>query len=728
MIYTNDSINNIGVYKYQFTAKICIQLNEYPILKYQENDNQIYGYIRCNPNISLSFNFSDTPSIVYYNWWNSTGQSENSTTLNNTPLNPVLNTLQVFANDSLGWWYTMKLDVFLDNTSTTITSSHFENKSELLLNTSIDFSFSESYIYQVLYSWDSLDNTTSTIIPSDIGIHELNLYIQDWALNWNNYYYVYYTKYNVTILNALNNSNVIPDLLLDVNIFPTPVDTKYSWDENADTGVIDNVPIESSIHTLNISTQDPNGKWYTEIFIFQTILLVSLNKPFNNTSWQTIPVELVFSETPLTILYSWNGAPYSTILGDTPSSDGLHILHVRVENSDLPSTEWYDYYFWILIDNTNPIILDISVTNNTRVNKNTRIECTINENATITYYWDNYVDVETKECNATESLFLTTPDTLSEGVHQFWMNITDSANNSDLIKYQYEIDNTPLVIILNEYINGSIIPSKTVLNITFSETPTTEYYYIEGYTTQNQSVVPMAPYNNDTIVFHVYAFDALNWNHTKYVFTVVHYLSHLKVHSPENRSLINNQAEFNITFTGERQNTFYQWNEASNETELNVPEISGRYNLTIWMQDISGVWQSFKYQYTIDNDPPAILHINPNNTVIVGRTIDFNCSEYVDCIIYKWIIHDNYTTINQINKTGFEITAPTQSGNYSLTLILSDSLGNQGEIILYFDIKKTEGQKFQETIESMIMPGIIIGMIVISIVSTIIIRRKTLIN
>jgi hypothetical protein len=276
--------------------------------------------------------------------------------------------------------------------------------------------------------------------------------------------------------------------------------------------------------------------------------------------------------------------------------------------------------------------------------------------------------------------------------------MTDMANNSAEATYQYEVDNTPINIILNDLLNNSVITSKTRPNMTFSEEPLIQYYYIEGHSTENQTLIPRPPYINGSILFHVYVSDGLNWNHKIFLFTVEHYLAKVKIFYPFNGTTVNKDTIFNITYTGERIKCYFQWNNQDNLTILTVPPVSGNYILTIRIQDVSLVWLVFRYYYVVDNDAPEVLSTHPEIKVIVGRNITFSCSEELSKVIYKWDLEENFTTLLITGVRNFTLKVPNKSGNHSVTILLTDIVGNEGEFKEYFIIEKTEAQKFFETL------------------------------
>ncbi|MHA2032536.1 MAG: hypothetical protein ACW99Q_24470, partial [Candidatus Kariarchaeaceae archaeon] len=531
-IYTNDTINNEGSFFYRFSAKMRIRIESHPYSILITDRNLQTAEIYAHSNSSLIFDFSDTPEIVYYNWWkNDTHRGENSTTLNRTHLSGQ-KLLDVYANDSMGYWDHFQVSVNIDDTNPIVTSPWFANRSELLGDTPINFEISEPYLNQTLYSWDGASNSTDYHLPSTIGIHALDLYLQDWALNWNNYSYVYYTKYNVTLVEVANGSTLNGGSNINVAIEPLPVDKQFQWDSLTSTSTVTSLPVKSAWHTLNVSTQDINGKRYTEIFLFQTMLNVTMVTPYTNHPWQSIPVKLTFSETPLTVLYAWNDESYSTFIHDTPTTDGDHWFHVRVENSDIPSTSWFTYHFRVKIDNTPPTVYSVSHSNQSRINTGTELLYNLMDNACMMWKWDSesWSDPICSDETYTEVQVLT--PSLTDGNHLFFLTLTDLANNTAEFRYLYLIDNTPSQILLNSPLNGSTIQSNCRINITYSETPVVTYYYIKDYSHSNSTTIPQIPYVNESITLIVYVSDGLNWNTTTYSFMVKHFTCTMTIHTP----------------------------------------------------------------------------------------------------------------------------------------------------------------------------------------------------
>ncbi len=189
-------------------------------------------------------------------------------------------------------------------------------------------------------------------------------------------------------------------------------------------------------------------------------------------------------------------------------------------------------------------------------------------------------------------------------------------------------------------------------------------------------------------------------------------------------SLIKNTSDFNLTFEGETIATFYQWNENENQTTLIVPDASTEYYLTIWVQDISEQWIVYRYHYVVDNNPPSITGIIPLNKVKLGQSIEFNCSEKVYSLIYKWNNEVNFTTILFNGTNDFILAAPEKIGNHSINLWISDQLGNEGEYEIDFIVEKSQVQIQREFFGLITGTTLLIGLVGVLAVGTVIAYKK----
>ncbi|MHA1226837.1 MAG: hypothetical protein ACTSPV_08865, partial [Candidatus Hodarchaeales archaeon] len=448
-------------------------------------------------------------------------------------------------------------------------------------------------------------------------------------------------------------------------------------DDLTNTSEISPLPSSSGYHTLNIYTRDPFDNWYTDTFTFQTILQVNLTSPLADYPTQSnASVNFSMSETPLTTLYSWDFGTWSAILKDIPAGDGNHSLRVWVEDSDLPDTQWFLYEFNIVVDDTPPTPDSVSIENNSRINYYSGLVFTFSEELSSLYYnWNVSQDW-------TNSSVL--PAGLSDGSYLLTINATDLAGNIAYISYIYTLDTTPVIITLDYPLNNTTVAPRNFssFNISFSEDPDKTVYYA-SWTQHNGSEIPSLPYSNDSVFLTVYAFDGLNWCSANYTFTLKHYIGRLIEISPVNNSIVGPDSPINLTWSYPPKNLYWHWNSSSvNSTgQCLTPDSSGNYSLLLYYQDLSGLWISYNYSFTVDADAPVIVSMDPLNNSYYSNhysiaNLTFN--EEIYSAYFRWNVESNWTSYSS-NATDSTLLIPILRG-FSQDLVMSlqvaDKFGN----------------------------------------------------
>jgi len=700
---TIDRANNTASYYYRFYSTLKIELVD-PVLitpgNWQVNfsteldqpevhtvDNltfSIDGHVFINTAVLPVLDFSSATDTVVYNWWlNMTKQGSNNTVLTASPSEEnVVILFQVWANDTEGNWATLLVNMTTDDTPPVINAVSHVNGSKLPGNTALSFYYNEP-LQDELYSWDGTDNQSSTVLPDNIGHHELFIYASDWAGNWMVVKYSYYSKILIDLnqsIGIVNGTILKGGTVISINCTPEPDAIYCTWDDGDSYTVPQPLPAVSGWHVLNVSARDAEGNIYTAIFHFLTELEISLLNAVNNTVLRPgTAIHLNFSETPSIVLYSWDYGEKSSKIDEiqVPVSEGEHWLIVDAENSDYShGTSWFRAYFVFFTDGSPPQITSVSHENASRVNSGTVIDINFDEEAVLNCSWDGM---------ANDSLPAPVP--AGDGWHVLIISATDILGNSACYEYNYLVDDTPVSMYLHSPANGSIVEAGSPVNITFSETPVETLYNINNSTVNKTSLDECRlPWGNATITLRVYTSDGLNWAVANYVFITVDYLVTINLLSPANGTRMTVKAlreVINITFTEPVVETVYCWNGGENQTSLAVPDQDGTHVLTVSVLDRSQIWVSREFVFITDSTGPLLKNVIPafdsvNHTINRGEysEITFVFNENVTGGYYQWNATGSKNLFANTGSAVMQIPVPKKPGYYVLSLNVTDDLGN----------------------------------------------------
>lgn len=505
----------------------------------------------------------------------------------------------------------------------------------------------------------------------------------DYAHNKKEYHFVYFTKFNVST-SYTNLSSHNGGTLISVYIAPEPSFTLYSWNGDTNMSVLPSLPSVSGYHTLNVFTNDSDDNWYIDTFVFLTVLEVDLTNPLPDFPTQSnVSITFSFSEVPLTILYSWDFDQWSGVLKNIPSENGNHSLRVWVENSDTPSSQWFQYSFIIVVDNYPPKIMNISPSNNSRINADTIFSLSYDGSADSEFKWNHTTKWQS-------SAFI--PLNTTDGIYSLSVRLTDLASNIVFYDFIYEYDRRPIIVHLFSPINGSEISSyNNSFNISFSEVPS-EIVYWTSWTNVNQTSIPDLPFRNDSIIIIIYCSDGLNWVIHTYIFRVIHHMGVFVSVYPSNNSLVFLDQEILFTWSHSPKSLLWNWNGASNQSGICLPpNINGNHVLLVYYQDISGIWLNYSFYFSVDLSPPQLVSEYPlNGSVFDSKMthINFTFDELIYFVSFQWSINTNLSISNLTDVPSHTVLIPIPSNttNLELSLQIKDFSGNIASIEYMLDI------------------------------------------
>lgn len=616
-VWISDNASNVAHRQYQFFSVINLRLNSPTNNSFQQGNTPI--------NITLS----ETPLQQIYTW---DGGSPLGTPLP-TPNSETNHTLEIFLKDQSQNVRTFTLIYTTDNTPlSSITLASPTNDSVVEGGEVPIIKFSESPHVE-LYSWNGNDNTSELIeIPSDSDTHVLTVFVADAALNWKTARYVFHTKIQIELTSHMNNSIINPNVFLNFSFGEIPDVCQYEIDssgvltiDTSTNNTLIQMPSTSMTHILMIRVNDSiNGRWNQEAYVFRTIIILNLTSHENGSFAETgDPLNILFSDPPITKLFSWDGLRNSSRLPIVPAPDGLHYLDVYVGNIE---GDFWHYHYEFNVDTDLIDILLISPINNTRINSWANISFSFSEDPVITLYtWDN----------GTPTTEYTNPPAI-DGVHTLNVTVLDDASNVNSILFLWIIDDTLINISLTLTNNNSIVYSGEYLNISFNEDPLISWYSWDS-NSYSPNPVPV-PWGNRTRSLNVTVFDGLNWNTQIFNLTIIDVPPTITVDDPDRRYQSNTQIPVDINEN--YSESWHRWDNGSKINGLNIlsPADDGSYILTIHVIDLGGSYSEIDIGILVDNTAISILTIDPKNNSHVkgGELVNITFSETPFSVSYKW--------------------------------------------------------------------------------------------
>lgn len=134
----------------------------------------------------------------------------------------------------------------------------------------------------------------------------------------------------------------------------------------------------------------------------------------------------------------------------------------------------------------------------------------------------------------------------------------------------------------------------------------------------------------------------------------------------------------------------YKQPDGSWNLYYSIPDISdGIYPVLLTATDKAGNQNTFSLNFTVDNRPPTISGFLNPETVKTFDKINLTATSDPDTVsITALIFNQTYDLIKQPDSTwSLQYTIPeVTDGNYSILLIATDSAGNQGTLLLNFNV------------------------------------------
>jgi ABC-type lipoprotein release transport system permease subunit len=163
--------------------------------------------------------------------------------------------------------------------------------------------------------------------------------------------------------------------------------------------------------------------------------------------------------------------------------------------------------------------------------------------------------------------------------------------------------------------------------------------------------------------------------------------------SPNNNTALQSNTSIDFTINWGMGPLFYNWDDNSNTTvaetinfTLYLPLGEGLHNLSVYVQDITGIWAVSYYEFTTDNVAPTVILESPINgtTQQSGTTIDFNVNNSDGYYIYNWDESINTTVVETT-----DLYIPLGDGLHNLSVYSQDTAGNWAVNYYYFTVNGT---------------------------------------
>lgn len=671
-VWVSDNASNIAHARYQFYAIIGLKLNSPQNNSYQQSGTPI--------NITLS----ETPLEKLFKWDSGSFQSS----LSDLPAGEFIHDLYVKLKDQSNNYRNFRYVFYTDDTEiSSITLLSPQNDSIVEGNETIDIQFSEIPFIEY-YSWDGSENITDlSTIPVSSDTHILDIYAADSALNWKYARFVFHTKILISLISHENNTIIVPFISINFTFGEKPDVYGYQINEmpfqsfnDHNKSVNVTLPSVSQTYRITLRVNDSlNGRWNNETYVFIIKILVNITSHSNSGFVGTgDTIEIYYSDTPVTKLFSWDEKKNSSRTPTVPSPDGPHYLDIYVGNIE---GHFWHYHYDFNVDTDLIDILLISPVNNTKIHSWENITIDFSETPYISQYrWDNN--------SATTNI--TNPPNI-DGGHVLNVTVFDEASNINSKEFYWIIDDTPINITLLNYNSSSNIFTGEYLNISFNnETPEIEWYCWdnEAYS----PTLPPNPYSNGTHTLNITVSDGLNWAIKIFSFNVTDIPPSFLIEDI-NKPYMSNVI-ININVTEELVESWHRWDNNSKINNLYVvtPNLNdGDHILQIFGRDLGGSSKTIKYSIEIDNTPIKILNVNPTNGSYVngGENITIEYDETPHEIIYSW---------NGESKTNYITPIPSIIGeDLILNIVAYDEAGNLLIVNLEYYIA-TEEEKFAERV------------------------------
>jgi hypothetical protein len=461
--------------------------------------------------------------------------------------------------------------------------------------------------------------------------------------------------------------------------------------------------IDSTPPTINITSPYPNN---------------------TNTSDNTIDVEYTRSDATTNIESCW----YSNDTNDINFSLGSAGVCVNITNITW-SEGSHDVFIYIndsannlnytrinfTIDTIAPLVNITTPANNTNTTDNTiDVEYTWVESGTAIescWYSNDTNDINFSLGSGGVCVNITNI-TWSEGSHDVFIYVNDSANNVNQTRINFTIDTIPPFINITSPVFNNTNQSDNTLDVEFhysGDIPHTCWYSNDTMTVNlstpcGTNITNLTWLEGDHIM-RVYINDSAgNENMSTVGFTVDTLLPYFST-IPANETIEFSIEDLEVNFIGADDgsgvNDSYAVNDSTNfkinttgTLENNTVLAVGTWFVNITITDYAGNMNETEYKVTVEDTRPPTMEVPGNKTIeykIDNLNALFNASDPSG--LDNWTIND--TTNFEINSTGWVVNISSLNlATYYINVSVNDTIGNANETLFQIDVTDTTQPTF----------------------------------
>jgi hypothetical protein len=307
---------------------------------------------------------------------------------------------------------------------------------------------------------------------------------------------------------------------------------------------------------------------------------------------------------------------------------------------------------------------------------------------------------------------------LNDGVHNVSVNISSGSTLLSSVSWSFSVDASPPTITSLYPVNGTVYSEDLLLSVNFTDptgvdldrlTLLLDDVNMTGAAQISQGGLFYAPptrLSEGTHNFTITLCDILGNNASYSWFLVANYSAqdssppHLVSFFPANNSIIRTPAAavwFYFYETGSgidpasivlRINNVLPFNcTGSSESGWNVSYagyfLDGTYSVSITVKDLRNNSVTEQIAFTVDATPPSVIQKTPSNGATLNASSVIISARFVDATVgvnlssIKIMVGgNNVTSAAQISSSGFNYSATLQNGTYTVSLVISDLVGN----------------------------------------------------
>lgn len=644
---TNDSINEVIIITTEGTLLAIDPRSKVPNL------------VPSWTNVTIGFQDSVSNGIIWekYSWDGNPNQSYPGV----IPATSGIHTLDVWASDN----------------ASNIAHAHYEfyaainillngppNNSRQQSGTYINLTLSEAPL-EALYKWDAgVYQSALTNLPVSEVVHHLYIILKDQSFSTVNFHYVFTTDdtpiTSITLLSPTNDTIVEGGEALQISFSEIPFIELYNWDGGSNITTVDNIPVSSDTHVLDVYAADEALNWKSIRFVFYTKIQIDLDSHTNDTVIDPTDVLCFsFGEPPDTyVIQIDNSSPIIYTDQNQTLNMSLHTAsktyRLTISVNDSVNGRWNNetYLFVVRIfvnitshadggfaETGDPLTIYFSDPPITRL-----------------FSWDG-------NKNSSRMPVVPAPD----GAHYLDIYVGNIEGQFWHYHYDFNVDTDLIDILLINPVNNTKINSWENVTFDFSEPP-----FIVSYQWDNASAstnLTDIPSIDGIHILNVTVEDeAGNTNSRLFSWIVDDTPIDVQVFLKNNDSVILTGEYLNLTFDEAPVVEWYRWdnNGGFSPTLPPNPHTNGTHSLNVTVYDGLN-WNIEIFNFTVQDLPPIIEIDDPTKPYMSGIILSIEVNEDLSSSWHKWDDEDS--------KEGLVVFTPEGNDGYHTLQIFAVDMG-----------------------------------------------------